>query len=205
MTKISIIGAGGHAKVAIDVAVAANGSDAIEGVYDEDAKMCGRTFCGHVVQPARGIPPNALAFAAVGDNGARKGVVDRRPHLVWATLAHPSAVVAKSAQIGPGALICAGCVVQPGAVVAAHCVLNTKSSLDHDSTLADFVHLGPGCTVCGHVKVGEGAFVGAGSVVKDRVHVEAWCVVGCGAAVVEDVGAGSVVAGVPARLLRPRV
>nr|QBK86955.1 MAG: hypothetical protein LCMAC103_02970 [Marseillevirus LCMAC103] len=119
-----------------------------------------------------------MAFAAVvGDNEARKSVVDRRPHLVWATLAHPSAVVAKSAQIGPGALICAGCVVQPGAAVAAHCVLNTRSSLDHDSTLGDFVHLGPGSTVCGHVDVGEGVFVGAGAVVKNGTRIAPWCVV----------------------------
>nr|QBK86956.1 MAG: hypothetical protein LCMAC103_02980 [Marseillevirus LCMAC103] len=48
MQKISIIGAGGHAKIA--VAVAANGSDAVEGVYDEGAKMCGKTCCGHAAK-----------------------------------------------------------------------------------------------------------------------------------------------------------
>ena len=52
------------------------------------------------------------------------------------------------------------------------------------------------------IRIGDGCWLGAGSIVLDGVELGAGCVVGAGAVVTRSWPAGSVLAGVPATLLR---
>ena len=54
----------------------------------------------------------------------------------------------------------------------------------------------------GRVKIGNGCWFGARAVVLRGVELGDFCVVGAGAVVTDSFAAGSVIAGVPARLLR---
>ncbi|MCS7300843.1 MAG: acetyltransferase, partial [Fimbriimonadales bacterium] len=99
-------------------------------------------------------------------------------------------------------LVCAGVVVQPDARIGRHCIVNTAASVDHDCTIADFVHVAPGARLAGGVKVGEGVLLGVGCCVLPGIQIGAWSVVGAGAVVTEDVPDGVVVVGVPARAIR---
>lgn len=100
---------------------------------------------------------------AVGSNSARKRIAAETPG-PFATLAHPSAIIARDAEIGEGTVIMAGVIIQPGVKIGRHCIINTKASIDHDCVIGDFVHIGPGCTLCGNVTVSEGKMVPAGTV-----------------------------------------
>jgi acetyltransferase-like isoleucine patch superfamily enzyme len=53
----------------------------------------------------------------------------------------------------------------------------------------------------GHVKIGNGCWIGAKAVILKGVELEDYCVVGAGAVVTRSFPAGSVIAGVPARLV----
>lgn len=80
-------------------------------------------------------------------------------------LIHPFAWVAPDVQLGSGTQVMAGAIVQPGVRVGQGCILNTRCTVDHDSTIADHVHLAPGSTVCGDVHIHEQAFIGASATV----------------------------------------
>lgn len=103
-------------------------------------------------------------ICAVGDNEKRYEIVTHHAQynqICWATLVHPSAVIAKDCVLGVGTVVCAGVVINTEASIGNHCIINTKSSVDHHCKIFNFVHLGPGSTLCGSVTIGDRCFLGA--------------------------------------------
>lgn len=80
-----------------------------------------------------------------------------------------------------------------------------ESVLMHDCVISDGVHIGPGCRVAGGVTVGKYAWLGIGATVIDKRSIGEDSIVGAGAVVIRDVPDAMVVAGVPARTLRPNI
>ena len=118
------------------------------------------------------------------------------------TAVHPTAIIAKSAVIGPGAQIHAGAIIEVHTVLGRQCIVNTRASVDHECVLEDGVEIGPGVTLAGLVHVETAAWVAAGATVLPRMRIGADAIVGAGAVVTHDVPPATVVAGVPARHLR---
>lgn len=204
--RLMIVGAGGHAKVVADGALACGiqvvgflsdnvGSELLGipvlGPLSQAAEICARHNTSHL-------------FVGVGDNAARKRIASEIAAigLPFATIVHPAAVVSPFASISPGTLVMPGVVVNAGATVGSHVILNTSCSIDHDCHIGDFVHISPGAHLAGHVRVGEGAHIGIGATVIQKRNVGEWAVVGAQAAVIEDVPPRRVAVGVPARVVR---
>jgi acetyltransferase-like isoleucine patch superfamily enzyme len=61
------------------------------------------------------------------------------------------------------------------------------------------VNVHPGAVLSGDVHLGDGVTIGTGACVIQGVHIGAGTFVGAGAAVVNDLPAGVVAVGVPAR------
>lgn len=206
-----VVAASGHAKVVIDAARAAGRT--VLACFDDNPALHGTTLLGVPVEGGSDAVPafveahDAELVLAIGVNRVRQRVVDRLASEVgtarWATVIHPSAVVAESAEVGEGAVVFAGAVVQPDARIGAHAILNTGASVDHDSVVGAFAHIAPGARLAGGVMLGEGAFVGIGACVIPGRTIGAWAVVGAGAAVVRDLAPGGTYVGVPAQSLSP--
>jgi len=200
---VVVIGAGGHAKVAVSTLMAAGFT--VLALYDDDVSRQAQSILGIPVRgpvsEARGIGWRTIV--ALGDNDIRQAVVARLKN-DWATAVHPQAFVEPSASLGEGTLVFAGAVIQPCATLGRHCIANTGVRIDHDVQIGDFAHIAPGAVLTGSVVVRDRVLVGAGAVVTPGREIGAGAIVGAGAVVVDDVPADAVVRGVPAQIARMR-
>ncbi len=211
--RVLVFGAAGHAKVVLDILRLLAGI-VVAGLLD-DYKPEGFKCLGHEVLgglqslPAisRQLERPAIAMA-IGDNWRRAQVVQeiRRilPATEFLTAIHPSAELGSDVCVGEGSVILAGAVVNASSRIGKFCIVNTRASLDHDSTMGDYSSLAPGVVTGGQVTVGEFSNIGIGATILPSVSVGRHSVVGAGAVVVRPIPDEVIAYGVPARVIRSR-
>lgn len=209
-----IVGAGGHARVLVDIAEK-QARYRVIGLIDEQPRLAGTAILGYPVLGGgellhrEDMPSHAIV--AIGAPEARAAWQEHLEALGFqlAVLVHPSAQVGRDVRLGAGTVLMAGTAVNPGTRLGRGVIVNTGASIDHDCEIGDFVHVAPGARLAGGVRVGPQAHIGIGACVIQNVAIGAGAVVGAGAAVVRPVPEGLTVVGVPARPLpqpapRPR-
>ena len=211
MTKpVLILGAGGHAKVLVEALLA--NSAIIAGIVDADIALTGMKLLGVPVIGGDDLvsqfPQDEILL--VNGIGSIKQPVRRQEVFrkfkelgySFATVVHPSAVVASDVELGEGVQIMAGAVIQPGSRIGGNAVINTRASVDHDCVIGVHVHIAPGVTLSGGVEVGRGSHIGTGATVIQGVGIGEESLVGAGALVLHDVPTSVTVMGVPARVVK---
>jgi sugar O-acyltransferase (sialic acid O-acetyltransferase NeuD family) len=200
--RVVLIGAGGHGHVVADILRASRVRGvAVDFVGFLDDRPDERAGATTVLGPVSRLPavPHDSVVVTVGDNRSRARLTELLRHEVFATACHPGAIIGACVEIGPGSMISAGAIVVTGCGIGRGVILNTACTVDHDSTIGDFVHIAPGVHMGGDVTVGEGTFVGIGAAVIPGIRIGAWSTVGAGAVVIRDVPDGTTVVGNPAR------
>ena len=203
---IVILGAGGHARVLIDLADL-RGLE-VMGLTSPNHKpgtlVAGKPVLGsdRVLLEGEVVGVElAIGFGTIGVSPVRKALFDRMREagFRFATLVHPSACVSGGAVVGEGSQIMAGTVLQTGVKIGENSIVNTRASLDHDVCVGDHCHIAPGVVCSGNVEVGDGSHLGVGAVVIEGIKVGRGSMVAAGAVVVKNLAPGARVKGVPAR------
>ena len=208
-----IVGAGGFARETVELVHAINAASPtwdLRGVLDDSPSLAGGTVAGlPVLGPTAAVHDlgDAAVVVCIGNPSnfvARAQVVERLelPEDRWATLVHPSAVIASTATIGPGSVLHALCVTTTDVTIGSHVAVMPSVVLTHDVVVEDFATFGAGVMVAGSTRVRTGAYVGSGAILREGLTVGQWSLVGAGSTVVRDVPPGEVWIGAPARRLR---
>jgi UDP-perosamine 4-acetyltransferase len=207
-TSVLIYGAGGHGLVVLDAALRQPGLRVI-GVLDDDPARRGEWILGVEVLGDGSILSeprlhSCRVVVAIGDPEARAAVAARAEaaSLGFIAIVHPTAFLAHGVTVGNGAMILPMAVVHTNASVGRHAIVNTGAIVEHEVRIGDFAHISPGARLAGGVIVGRAAHVGIGASIAPALRIGECAIVGAGAAVLDDVAAGAVVGGVPARSLR---
>lgn len=199
-TKYILIGGGGHSRVVSSI-VEAQDNGTVSGFFDSNEKLKSLDGIENLGQYNSEIASDSLAVIAIGDNKLREKIAVGITH-DFGILIHPSATVDRLSSVDLGTVVMHHSVIQTGSKVGKHVIINTSSSIDHDCTIADFVHIAPKVTLCGGVEVGKGTLIGVGSVVLPQIKIGANVTIGAGSVVVSDIPDGSTVVGAPGKIIK---
>lgn len=207
---VIVIGGGGHAKVLVSALLLRERN--VLGFVDLNLKLPPLLGASHLGNDSAvlGHPPDGVQLVngvgSISCTRNHRNVYDWfvQRQYCFATVIHPSAVVAPEVQIEDGVEVLAGAVVQAGCRLGANVIVNTGARVDHDCIIDSHAHIAPGVTICGGVHVGTGTHIGAGATVIQGIRIGAGSVVGAGALVIRDIPQGTKVVGVPAASMPDR-
>lgn len=209
MSRIIVVGGGGHAKVLTSTLRKCGYS--VVGYTDPQDRgtLLGAPYLGGdeglpALAERLGCREAALGVGKIDVSSARTrlGTDVVALGFVFPVIVSPVAVVNDEVHLGAGTAVFDGAVVNSGTVVGDLCILNSHSTVEHDCRLGDNVHIATGATVCGGVTIGADCMVGAGSTVIEEVTICAACLIGAGSTVVGDLSRPGTYVGSPARRIR---
>lgn len=176
---VIVLGAGGHARVALDVLKLMK--EKAVGVTDADQARVSRERMAVPVlgndDAVTGFKPDEVllvnGLGSIEVSSKRAEIFNRFKKLGYRflTLIHPSAVVAEDVQIGEGAQVMAGVVIQTGSKIGENTIINTRASVDHDCSIGSHVHIAPGVVLSGGVSIGDGCHLGPCAVVIQGISI----------------------------------
>lgn len=124
----------------------------------------------------------------------------------------PGAIIREKVKIGNHCVIMMGAVINIGAVIGDESMIDMNVVIGARGIVGKRCHIGAGAVIAGvleppsakPVRVGNNVLVGANAVILEGVKVGNNSVVAAGAVVTKDVPQNTVVAGVPARIVKRR-
>lgn len=206
MDKLVIIGGGGHAKVLISIIKRLKKYE-ITGYTDtqDNGSILGAPYLGNdeilAKQKSNGICKAVLGIGQIKNYQQRRNIVKKIKELgfVFPAIVAPSAIINEEVYLGEGTVVMDGVVINSGVKIGPFSIVNTKSSVDHDCTIDEFVHLAPGVTLSGDVHVQRNTLIGSGASVIHGITIGQGCIIGAGAAVMRNCKSNGLYLGSPAK------
>ena len=199
--NVVIIGAGGHAKVIADIITKSN--DNVIGFLDDNLDIQSKTI--YLNKTVLGTTKDIDKYKeyyfiiGIGNNNIRENIANSYD-LKWYTAIHPNAIIANEVSMEEGSVVMAGSIINTGTKIGKHCIINTKSSLDHDNIIENYVHISPGATLAGTVHIKEKTWICAGATIINNITIAKNNIIGAGSVVIKDINEeNGTYVGVPAR------
>lgn len=210
MSKLVLIGGGGHCKSVIDVAKRMNCFDEIvitdpnleKGIKVLGCTVSGKDDCLEELY-RQGFEYAFVTIGSVKLNPLRERIADKVAALGFSfpVIQDPSAIVSDSAIIEPGTFVGKNVIINAEAKIGKHCIINSGAIIEHECNIGDFSHISVGTTLCGEVRIGKNCMIGSRSTVIQCVNIGDNCVVGAGAVLIKDLPNNSTAVGVPAKTI----
>jgi sugar O-acyltransferase (sialic acid O-acetyltransferase NeuD family) len=192
--SILLVGAGGHAKVCIDV-IQQEGRFSIKGLvglpHEVENQVLGYSVLGKDEDLPELIRDCTNVLITIGQ------VKTPKPRILLYDLIHknsctspvivsPHAYVSPHASIGEGTIVMHGAIINAAAVVGENCIINSQALIEHDVVIKDHCHIATAATINSGVYVGNGTFIGSNSVVRQCAKIGENCLIGMGQNILTD-------------------
>ena len=124
----------------------------------------------------------------------------------------PGAIIRDKVSIGENAVIMMGAVINIGAEIGENTMIDMNAVVGARGTIGKNVHIGAGSVIAGVLEppsktpviIEDNVMIGANAVILEGVRVGEGAVVAAGAVVTQDVAPNTVVAGMPARVIKEK-
>jgi sugar O-acyltransferase (sialic acid O-acetyltransferase NeuD family) len=206
-TRILIVGAGGFGREVLQWARHAWPEHAkkIAGFLSADpTKLDGQTTNLPILGSPEDFEPQPTdgLLLAIGIPQVRRQVAEQLEArgARFLTLIHPTAIVADTAEIGPGTVICPYAIVSDSVRLGRFVLLNYHASLGHDASAGDFTVLSPYATLGGAAQLRSEVFLGLHSSVGPGQIVGKQSKVSANSCALASAPDSSLIYGVPGRI-----
>ncbi|MGI9375295.1 MAG: NeuD/PglB/VioB family sugar acetyltransferase [Tsuneonella suprasediminis] len=206
-TPLVIVGTGGHAISATNVALS-SGYKVVSYVDDKNhaSELSGIPIIK--VEDCLSQFYDCNLFIAIGDNYIREKVSSEikkmMPNARFPSLIHSASAVGWNAKIGAGSILMPFANVGPNSVVGSGCIINTGASIDHDCHMSAFSSIAPGVFCGGNVHIGTRSAISIGANVKHGINIGSDVVIGANSYVNSAIDDNIVAYGSPCRKIRYR-
>lgn len=204
--SIVVIGAGGHAKVCIELLQAMGEKIAycIGGADSPNACVGVPVLIGDEnLLRLRSVGYSRL-FVAIGSNRLREHLaslgIEQGYQLVNAISPHAS--ISPTTRLGIGIAVMAGVVINAEANISDLVIVNSGATIDHDCQIGKAVHIAPKCGLAGSVVVGRQSMLGIGCSVIPGISIGDNAVIGAGSVVIHNIDSQVTAVGVPAKIIK---
>ena len=204
MTKLSIIGAGGHSRALIPLLE--EDSKTIEGIYDLSYDINKPELI--LNYPLKGNLEDAfktktIFVLAIGDNATRKTIFEKFGSKIDpANIISKHALIRKTAMLGKSNHVLPMVFINSKCIIGDNNIINSKALIEHESVIGNHCHISVGAIICGRVTIGDDCFVGAGAIIKDKISICDSVTIGAGAVVVKDIKVPGIYVGNPLKKIK---
>jgi len=122
----------------------------------------------------------------------------------------PGAIIRDMVEIGDGAVVMMGAVINIGAVIGEKTMIDMNAVIGGRAIIGKNCHIGAGAVIAGVIEppsatpviIEDDVLVGANAVILEGIKVGKGAIVAAGAVVTKDVPPYTVVAGIPAEVIK---
>ena len=181
MSKLVLIGGGGHCKSVLDVAIRMNTFQEIvilDPNLSVNSKVMGCTVYGSDDKLGelreKGFDNAFVTVGCIGDTSLRRRLAEKADlySFIYPDIIDPSAVLSEFAKLETGVFVGKNAVINAGAQIGEHAIINTGSIVEHDCRIGAFTHIAVGAAVCGDCNIEEDVFIGAGATIIQGLRIE---------------------------------
>ena len=204
-----------HAKKSTPVKVYVNGKDLKEISFGENTKVFGEgnslVLFGEwsEIEPALATYKDQITDVVV-ENDRRNSAIPLVDLKGINSRIEPGAFIRDQVEIGNNCIIMMGAVINIGAVIGDGTMIDMGAILGGRATVGKNCHIGAGAVLAGVIEppsampviVEDDVLIGANAVVLEGVKIGKGSVVAAGAIVTKDVPPYTVVAGMPAKVIK---
>lgn len=203
-----IIGAGEYSRVVLEILLLQDDFE-IAGFLDDNEFLQSKNIFHHPVIGGTDLAENLIKdgidhfIVTVGIPRIRKLLFEKciKAGMIPLNAIHPQACISPWAALDKGIVVEAFSVVAAGCIVEKGCFITQNCSISHDCILEEYCHIAPGAHMGGGVSIGRGTLVGVGVSLAPHITVGGSVIITPGSSVDRSIPAGSVVEGVPGRVM----
>lgn len=208
-----LVGAGGHSKVVIEIIKEDYPHFNVIGITDKDSSKEGSKIQNTPIVGTddileelynKGITLAFITIGTVGNGWIRSLLYHQLQSIgfMLPNICHSRSIISPTVIMGDGNAIFAGVILNADVRIGNNCIINTGCIIEHDCIIGHHVHIAPGVKVAGGVIIEDYSMIGIGASIIQGVRIGQNVLVGAGSVVLHDIPANSVIAGVPAKIIK---
>lgn len=208
---VYIVGAGGHAKVLLEI-LQDNVNITVMGFLEINPNLVHSKILDIMIYDQEKIlkkysPKEILLVNGIGSTNIpnlRKKIFTqlKKAGYIFFSVKHKTAYYSCNARMEEGVQLLARSIVLTGTKIGYNTIVNTNASIDHDCLIGNHVHIAPGAILSGGVTIEDNCHIGVGAIVVQGVTIGGNSLIAAGAVVVNNILSGACVAGIPAKNIR---